>query len=453
MAGKQIATKLVFGAMLAVVMGWCATLSAQQADQLAPGPLTSQDYLKLMEQANAAAGIQPSGGNFPGAKARPRGSLETPPPVASPQQQFAPVTASAGQIRPDAIQPLAPVPTAPMPTATIPTAPVPSASMPTASMPTAAMTTAAMTTAPMPSPMQSFEPQASRLPTARALPPSQPWTGPHWVGRYATVGLRRPGDESYTLSQAGQLGTFGSDLANQITIGYLTNPIDCYEFSYLGSLNWNRGLDSTGPVNSSVSSNDPQWLAPFQDADLHQQKHSAGYRQYDLNRRWLTDDIGNSSLGLRMIDYSEQYGFRSVRGTQEGLYRIDTSNLLVGMASGMELWRPISQRLAVGGAIDGGLYANFADASIDARTSGGKRAYAGDEDLSLAASFGVHLRTRYQLQSWAGLYGGYRWMVLSGLATVDDQAPVPLSDNISLSTSSDATILFHGFDVGLELKF
>jgi hypothetical protein len=438
MAGKQIATKLVFGTMLAVVMGWCATLSAQQADLLAPGPLTSQDYLKLMEQANAAAGIQPSGGNFPGAKARPRGSLETPPPVASPQQQFAQMSPSAGQIRPDAVQPLAPVPTA---------------SIPTAAMPTAAMPTAAMPTAPMPSPVQSFEPQASRLPTARALPPSQPWTGPHWVGRYATVGLRRPGDESYTLSQAGQLGTFGSDLANQITIGYLTNPIDCYEFSYLGSLNWNRGLDSTGPVNSSVSSNDPQWLAPFQDADLHQQKHSAGYRQYDLNRRWLTDDIGNSSLGLRMIDYSEQYGFRSVRGTQEGLYRIDTSNLLVGMASGMELWRPISQRLAVGGAIDGGLYANFADASIDARTSGGKRAFAGDEDLSLAASFGVHLRTRYQLRSWAGLYGGYRWMVLSGLATVDDQAPVPLSDNISLSTSSDATILFHGFDVGLELKF
>jgi hypothetical protein len=438
MAGKQIATKLVFGAMLAVVMGWCATLSAQQADLLAPGPLTSQDYLKLMEQANAAAGIQPSGGNFPGAKARPRGSLETPPPVASPQQQFASVSPSAGQIRPDAVQPLAPVPTA---------------AIPTAAMPTAAIPTAAMPTAPMPSPVQSFEPQASRLPTARALPPSQPWTGPHWVGRYATVGLRRPGDESYTLSQAGQLGTFGSDLANQITIGYLTNPIDCYEFSYLGSLNWNRGLDSTGPVNSSVSSNDPQWLAPFQDADLHQQKHSAGYRQYDLNRRWLTDDIGNSSLGLRMIDYSEQYGFRSVRGTQEGLYRIDTSNLLVGMASGMELWRPISQRLAVGGAIDGGLYANFADASIDARTSGGKRAIAGDEDLSLAASFGVHLRTRYQLRSWAGLYGGYRWMVLSGLATVDDQAPVPLSDNISLSTSSDATILFHGFDVGLELKF
>jgi len=265
--------------------------------------------------------------------------------------------------------------------------------------------------------------------------------------------MRRPGDESYTLSQGGQLGTFGSDQANQITLGYLTNPIDCYEFSYLGSLRWNRTLESTGPVNSLISSNDPSWRAPFQNADLHQQNHSAGYRQYDLNRRWLTDDIGNSSLGLRLIDYSEQYGLRSVKGAQEGLYQIDTSNLLVGLASGMELWRPLSQRLAYGGAIDGGLYANFADASVDARNTSGKQVSTMDEDLSLAASFALHLKARYQLRSWAGLYAGYRWMVITGLASVDDQAPEPLADFISLSTSSDATILFHGFDVGLELKF
>jgi hypothetical protein len=44
-------------------------------------------------------------------------------------------------------------------------------------------------------------------------------------------------------------------------------------------------------------------------------------------------------------------------------------------------------------------------------------------------------------------------MVVSGLATVDDQAPEPLSNAMSLSTSSDATILLHGFDAGLELKF
>ena len=265
--------------------------------------------------------------------------------------------------------------------------------------------------------------------------------------------MRRPGDESLTLSQAGELGSFGSDLASEISIGYLTNPIDCYEFTYLGSLNWNRGLESTGPVNTQLSSSDLQWMAPFQNADAIQQSHSAGLRQYGLNRRWLTDDIGNSTLGLRMIDYREEYRLRSTKGGSQGLYGLDSGNLLVGLASGMELWRPVSQRVAFGGSIDGGLYANFADAGIVADNGQGRVSSVDDQDLSLAASLGLHLRARYQLRSWAGLYGGYRWMVLSGLATVDDQAPPPLSDSMVLSTSSDSTILFHGFDAGLELKF
>ena len=279
------------------------------------------------------------------------------------------------------------------------------------------------------------------------------WTGPRWVGRYASIGMRRPGDESLTYSQAGPLGTFGSDLASEVSVGYLTNPMDCYEFSYLGSLNWNRGNESTGPVSSSLSSLDPQWLAPFQNADLHQQHHSAEYRQYGLSRRSLTDDIGNSTLGMRVIDYSEQYRLRSLASGGEGRYELDTGNLLVGIASGMELWRPMSQRMALGGAIDGGLYANFAEARNQASDDNGRDASVLDQDLSLAASLGLHLRARYQLRSWAGLYGGYRWMLLTGVATVDDQAPSPLADTLRLSTSSDASLLFHGFDAGLEFKF
>jgi hypothetical protein len=256
-----------------------------------------------------------------------------------------------------------------------------------------------------------------------------------------------------TFSQGGELGTFGSDLASQMTLGYMTNPIDCYEFTYLGSLRWARELDSIGPVNSQIASNDPQWQAPFQNADLHQQTHLANLRQYGLNRRWLTDDIGNSTIGLRVIDYNEQYRLRSLRQGRQALYGLDTSNLLVGLGTGMELWRPVSQRIALGGAIDGGLYANFADASITAEDGQSRKSGVDDQDLSLAASFGLHLRARYQLRSWAGLYGGYRWMVISGLATVDDQAPEPLADRMSLSTSSDATILFHGFDAGIEMRF
>jgi hypothetical protein len=72
-----------------------------------------------------------------------------------------------------------------------------------------------------------------------------------------------------TYSQAGPLGTFGSDLASEVSVGYLTNPMDCYEFSYLGSLNWNRANESTGPnavnfqfniVNAQVG---PAYVSPL----------------------------------------------------------------------------------------------------------------------------------------------------------------------------------------------
>jgi len=438
-------------------------LPQRSAPESQPGPLTSEDYLRLMEQANVAAGIQPVGGSFVGAKPRPRGSLEQPtqpmvsqpkvslPPetlVPEPARQGVPTTAVAAPPFAPA-SPLSPL-LAPASTASAPLAPESQLILGPVAGPQSNLPQSPLPQSTWPeSPWQPL----SQVPTSTPTASTKPWRGPRWVGRYAAVGMRRPGDESLTFSAGGPLGTFGSDLASEIAVGYMTNPIDCYEFTYLGSLNWNRSLDSSGPVNSLLSSSDPTWLIHFQNADLHQQTHRALYRQYGLNRRWLTDDIGNSSIGLRVIDYSEQYRFRSTSSTGQGLYGLDTSNLLVGLASGMELWRPVSQRVALGGSIDGGLYANFAQAGNQAIDGNGRSASVDDQDLSLAASLTVHLRARYQLRSWAGLYGGYRWMVVSGLATVDDQAPEPLSNAMSLSTSSDATILLHGFDAGLELKF
>ncbi|MFM8570590.1 MAG: hypothetical protein ACKOAU_03235 [Pirellula sp.] len=417
------AAAVVCGLSLSSLTKLCAQhLPAQQSPpNLVSNPsaypsaaLTSKDYLKLMEQANEAAGIPSGGGNYVGAKPRPLGSIEPQTP-----QQVQPVQVQPVQSMPEEPQVWFP-PAAPQP-------PVPRVS--------------------------ALDPVSGVQASTLAPRPDKPWSGPRWVGAYSTLGLRRAGDESMTFSQGGELGTFGSDLASQMTLGYMTNPIDCYEFTYLGSLRWARELDSVGPVNSQIASNDPQWQVPFQNADLHQQTHLANLRQYGLNRRWLTDDIGNSTIGLRVIDYNEQYRLRSLRQGRQALYGLDTSNLLVGLGTGMELWRPVSQRIALGGAIDGGLYANFADASITAEDGQSRKSGVDDQDLSLAASFGLHLRARYQLRSWAGLYGGYRWMVISGLATVDDQAPEPLADRMSLSTSSDATILFHGFDAGIEMRF
>jgi len=443
----------------ALIIG-CIAL-CQSAQVQAQAPLSSADYLKLMEQANAAAGLQPVGGNFAGAKPRPRGSLEIPPAIAS-----APAPAATIQL-PQQTLPQQTLPQQTLPQATPSQPPAPQTAMepqPVWFPPASPLPQTPVTNNPIPpdfyaaaQPKPSGGLQSSSEPmnpwsSARELA-NQPWTGPRWVASYASVGMRRPGDESLSLSPSGQLGTFGSDLASQISIGYMTNPIDCYEMTYLGSLHWNRSLESIGPVGALLSSFDPQWLFPFQNADSLSQTHAANLRQYSLGRRWLTDDIGNSAFGLRVIDYNEQYRLQSNRQGQQGHYAADTSNWLVGLGRSIELWRPISQRVALGGAVEGALYGNFANAHVQASDGLSKASRVDDDDLSLAASLGVHLKARYQLRSWAGLYGGYRWLAVSGLASVDDQALPALSDNITLSTSSDATILFHGFDAGLELKY
>jgi hypothetical protein len=307
-----------------------------------------------MEQANLAAGIQPVGGSFVGAKPRPRGSLEQPtqPMVSLPPETLVPEPARQGV----PTTALAVPPFAPASAVTPPFAPASQLSPPLASASTASAPLApespvilgpvAGPQSPLP---QSTMPESpwqplSQVPTSTPTASTKPWPGPRWVGRYAAVSVRRPGDESLTFSAGGPLGTFGSDLASEITVGYMTNPIDCYEFTYMGSLNWNRSLDSSGPVSSLLSSSDPTWLTHFQNADLHQQTHSALYRQYGLNRRWLTDDIGNSSIGLRVIDYSEQYRLRSSTSTGQGLYGLDTSNLIPRLKMSQILALPVKYK-------------------------------------------------------------------------------------------------------------
>lgn len=522
MAFQRISFALMlFGATL----GLSQVLCAQTSDANASMPLTSKDYLKLMEQANIAAGIQPTGGNFVGAKPRPLGSLESAAPQSSQTQTPIPgaLTPQSSGIRtmPTAEQPTrpqapvlerstspvsisgygntnsgiqvgsalpipgdlpglspAPAATMPVPSPTIASGSVgvgavdghvvgsgSVAGQPVWQNPTGQLVTGQVQESQVWFPPASAQPQvqppiqttqshlgseSQRVQQGRS---TKPWTGPRWVGRYASLSMYRPGDESMTYSGLGGLGSFGVDRASDITIGYLTNPIDCYEFNYLGSLNWNRSLDLIGPVDTQLTSTDPQWLNAFEDAGTSKQSHASELSQYSLSRRWLTDDIGNSSLGVRVIDYSERYRLESSSGNRLGKVGVDTDNVLAGLYTGMELWRPVSQRLAFGGSIDGGIYGSFAQASVEADDGDGRRSSVEDSDMSLAASAMLHLKARYQLRSWAGLYGGYRWMVLSGLASVDDQAMPVLSDRMSMSTSSDATILFHGFDAGLELKF
>ena len=279
------------------------------------------------------------------------------------------------------------------------------------------------------------------------------WQGPRWLARYQSVWMRRSGDEGLTYSTGGELGAFGMDQAGEYTVGYFTNPIDCYEVSYLGSLNWERSRESSGPVDSYFGASDPKWLENFQNANLHEQWQRGEYRSIGLNKRWLTDDLANYHLGLKEIDYNEAYRLRSSGGTGVGEFGVRTNNMLLGCVAGMELWRPLSQRLVMGAGLEVGVYGNKARVGMDVQDGLGGSASGSGKEVSLAGSVTANLRAKYYLRERWALVGGYRWWTLTGLATVGDQ-PIPaLSDRITTGVTSDDTVLFHGVDAGLEIRF
>jgi hypothetical protein len=233
----------------------------------------------------------------------------------------------------------------------------------------------------------------------------------------------------------------------------MTDPMEMVEFNFMGTLNWERQLQSTGPVNSLLQSSDPGWLTNFNQADNHDQFQTAKLRTYALNKRLITDELGNSFYGLSIIDYSEQYQFESRAPGGTANMNISTKNLLAGMHTGMELWRPFSQRFSLGGQGTAGLYGNFDKASWNASSGNGKSFDVSDQECNLAFKLGVAARARYQLNSRCAAFGGYEWTYLGGLATVAHQPIGTLSSTPALDMSTNSGYLLQGAQCGIEFQY
>jgi hypothetical protein len=272
---------------------------------------------------------------------------------------------------------------------------------------------------------------------------------------YDNVWLRRSEDEGTSWSSGGALGPIGEDRATWIRLGWYSNPMERYEFAYLGSLVWHRSAVHSQPNNSLLTSTDsePDWFASFQNSLQHDQSHTARLRSYELNKRWLTDDLGNYFLGLSIIDCEESYGLRTHDSDGSGRLGLSTSNLLAGLQSGLELWHPLSQRFAVGGEGILGLYGNVADGVWQVDVDDEAILRREDRSFQTAAGFGLNAKGRYQFTSRLYAFGSYRWWYLAGLATVDDQTIDPLASDEPIALSTDAGFLLHGVTCGLEFVF
>lgn len=285
--------------------------------------------------------------------------------------------------------------------------------------------------------------------------PDYPSPSPRFSVSYENAWLRRSGDEGTSWSSGGSLGPLGEDRATSVRLGWYINPMERYEFAYLGSLVWHRSSVHAQLANGllPLPDSEPDWFPSFQNSLQHEQSHTARLRSYELNKRWITDDLGNYFIGLNIIDYGEDYGLRTLDSDGSGLLGLSTSNLLAGLQGGLELWHPLSQRLALGGQGVLGLYGNFADGDWHVAVEDEALLRRGDERFQTAAGFGLNAKGRYQFTSRLYAFGSYRWWYLAGMATVDDQTIGPLAIDAPFALSTDAGFLIHGATCGLEFVF
>lgn len=251
------------------------------------------------------------------------------------------------------------------------------------------------------------------------------------------------------------MGSLGEDTAGLYRIGWYTNPMERYEFAFMGSFVWERSAEHSGPVDGRLtpSSSQPDWFDSFEGSQEHEQTHTARLRTYELNHRWITDDLGNHFIGLQVIDYQEVYGLESQDSDGNGELGLETTNLLAGLQTGIELWRPISQRIAFGGQAFAGVFGNFADGGWRVEVDETNRFTRGDDRFQVAGSLGFDAKVRYQWNSRWQAFGGYRWWYLAGVATVDDQTIGPLASDTPFALSTDAGFLLQGATLGLEFLY
>jgi hypothetical protein len=278
---------------------------------------------------------------------------------------------------------------------------------------------------------------------------------PRFSISYENAWLRRSGDEGTSWSSGGSLGALGEDRATLVRLGWYINPMERYEFAYLGSLVWHRSSVHAQLANGllPLPDSEPDWFPSFQNSLQQEQAHTARLQSYEFNKRWITDDLGNYFIGLNIIDYGEDYELRTLDSDGSGLLGLSTSNLLAGLQGGLELWHPLSQRLALGGQGVLGLYGNFADGDWHVAVEDEALLRRGDKRFQTAAGFGLKAKGRYQFTSRLYAFGSYRWWYLAGMATVDDQTIGPLAPDARFALSTDAGFLIHGATCGLEFVF
>lgn len=271
--------------------------------------------------------------------------------------------------------------------------------------------------------------------------------------------LRREDDSRFSLSRSSFIEDWEFELGGRYTVGNLENCVDGWEATYVGNFEWSRFGSATGagtlqsrllPLNGFTANE----VSAFNNADAHVQAYEARMQSFEVNRRWWTWDVLSTMIGVRYVDYEEDYRFFSSRsGTGIGVLSESVDNQMLGLQAGGDLLYPISLRGNVGFRGKAGVYANFDERATFLSNAGTTVVNSGDTDVKVAGLFEFGVIGNYHILPSVRLTAGYEFWYMPGLATVPEQGPALVSPAMGTTVFNEDDVILHGGSAGIQILF
>jgi len=255
---------------------------------------------------------------------------------------------------------------------------------------------------------------------------------------------------------------FEFEMGARVTVGFVPDCREGYEFSFVGPFNWETGSRRSNPaggLGSNMVAGLPvpvSDLTSFYDATFQAQGLDAEYFSFEMNRTKIGWDVIKLLHGIRYIEYSEDYFYYSdplAAGVNPGLLRSSTENRLIGAQVGIDLTYPMTCRLWSDARARAGAYANFAENSFQLINDGNLRVFNEDDEIGLAGVFEIGGGLRYHLTNNLHIRAGSELWYVTQLATAQGQFRRVVRPTTGRTTDSGDDVFMVGISLGGEWKF
>ncbi|MGV3483418.1 MAG: hypothetical protein ACO1RT_03245, partial [Planctomycetaceae bacterium] len=266
--------------------------------------------------------------------------------------------------------------------------------------------------------------------------------------------------DNFSASPNYRLDDFDYEFGVRGTVGLVPDCRNGMEISFTGPIEWDSQTVISAPgggVDTFLFPRSPFTVADldtFSDAIFQAQRYESEYFSVEANRTLIGWEICKFLYGVRYVDYTEDYFYRSViAGGDQGLLRSSTENKMIGAQIGLDMTYPITCKMWSDVRARAGAYGNFAENIFEVSNAGVALVRNFDDDVELAGLFELGSGVRYYVTDDFHVRAGTELWYLTGVATSIDQFNAGIGRNSGRPVNIDDDVLMVGLSVGAELKF